>query len=187
MLVVPRDSGGASTGFCWCILTDKRTRYKHPWSFCGKCYDWGTIEGLQVMHNNVVSHYQNYWYIFCGRSVLKRVRNVTGMMPWRRLVASYYCFILCNVYVCLHFAAMCDNLHCTMISSSLLWKSSRFGVIFFIHDASSLHRILLVNHNGFCDSWLQRNSRIYTSKLKKIFVSNISSSRLLTKLVTSLL
>ena len=138
------------------------------------------------MHN-VVSHYQNYWYIFCGRSVLKLVRNVTGMVPWRRLVASYSCFILYNVYVTLHFAAMCDNLHCTVISSSLLWKSSRFRVIFFIHDARSLHRIMLVNYNGFCDSWLQRNSRIYTSKfIKKIFVSNISPSRLLPKSVTSL-
>ena len=27
ILVVPRDSGGASTGFCWCILSDKRSRY----------------------------------------------------------------------------------------------------------------------------------------------------------------
>ena len=26
ILVVPRDSGGASTGFCWCILSDKRSR-----------------------------------------------------------------------------------------------------------------------------------------------------------------
>ena len=167
ILVVPRDSGGASTGFCWCILSDKRSRYNHSWSFCGKCYDWRTIEGLQLVMHNVDSHYQNYWYIFCGRSVLKRVRNVTGMVPWRRLVASYSCFILCNVYVCLHFAAMCDDLHRAVISSSLLWKSSRFGVIFSIHDARSPHRILLVNYNGFCDSWLQRNSRIYTSKLKK--------------------
>ena len=39
ILVVPRDSGGASTGFCWCILSDKRSRYWHSWSFCGKCYD----------------------------------------------------------------------------------------------------------------------------------------------------
>ena len=35
------------------------------------------------MHN-VVSHYQKYWHIFCGRSMLKLVRNVTGMVPWRR-------------------------------------------------------------------------------------------------------
>ena len=27
ILVVPRDSGGASTGFCWCILSDKSSRY----------------------------------------------------------------------------------------------------------------------------------------------------------------
>ena len=26
-ILVPRDSGGASTGFWWCILSDKRSRY----------------------------------------------------------------------------------------------------------------------------------------------------------------
>ena len=31
---------------------------------------------------------------------------------------------------------------------------------FFIHDAKLLHRILLVHYNGFCDSWLQKKSRI---------------------------
>ena len=160
ILVVPRDSGGASTGFCWCILSDKRSRYWHSLSFCGKCFGWRTIEGLQLVMHNVFSHYQNYWYIFCGRSELKRVRSVTGMVPWRRLVACYSCFILSYVYVCLHFAAMCDNLHCTVISPSLLWKSSRFGVIFPIHDAKSLSRILLVHCQGFCDSWLHRSSRI---------------------------
>ena len=43
--------------------------------------------------------------IFSGKSVLKRVCNVTGMVPWRRLVACYSCFILHNVYVCLHFCS----------------------------------------------------------------------------------
>ena len=94
ILVVPRDSGGASTGFCWCILSDKISKYLHSWSFCGKCYNWRIIEGLQLVMHGVVSHYQNYWHIFCGRSVLKRVRNVTGMVPWRRLVACYSCFML---------------------------------------------------------------------------------------------
>ena len=27
ILVVPRDSDGASTGFCWCILSDERSSY----------------------------------------------------------------------------------------------------------------------------------------------------------------
>ena len=120
------------------------------WSFCGKCYDWWTIEGSQLVIHNVIYHYQKFGYIFCGRSMLKRVRNVTEMVPWRRLVAYYSCFMLYNVYVCLHFAAVCDNLHRTVISHSLLWNSSRFGVIFSIPDAKSLHRILLVHNNGFC-------------------------------------
>ena len=120
-------------------------------SFCGKCYDWRTIEGLQLVMHNVVYHYQKFGYrpIFCGRSMLKRVRNVTEMVPWRRLVACYSCFMLYNVYVCLHFAAMCDNLHRTVISHSLSWNSSRFGVIFSIHDhAVSANRILWV-YAGF--------------------------------------
>ena len=81
--------------------------------------------------------------------MLKRVRSVTGMVPWR-LVACYSCFMFYYVYVCLHFAAMCDNLHRTVISHSLLWNSSPFGVIFSIHDAKLLHRIMLVHCNGFC-------------------------------------
>ena len=89
-------------------------------------------------------------YIFCGRSMLKRVRNVTGMVHWRWLVACYSCFMLYYINVCLHFAVMCDNLHRTVISHSLLWNSSRLGVIFSIHDAKSLHRILLVHNKGFC-------------------------------------
>ena len=159
--MVPRDSGGASTGFCWCILSDKRWRYQHLWSFCGKCYNRRTIEGLQLVMHNVVSHYQKYWYIFCGRSMLKRVRNVMGMVPWRRLVACYSCFMLYNVYVCRHFAAMSDNLHRTVISRSLLWNSNRFGVIFSIHNAKSLHRILLVHYNWFCDFLLSQQSGRY--------------------------
>ena len=131
------------------------------WSFCGKCYNRQTIEGLQLVMHNVVSHYQKYWYIFCGRSMLKRVRNVMGMVPWRRLVACYSCFMLYNVYVCRHFAAMSDNLHRTVISRSLLWNSSRFGVIFSIHNAKSLHRILLVHYNGFCDFLLSTQSGRY--------------------------
>ena len=92
---------------------------------------------------------------------LKLVRNVMGMVPWRRLVACYSCFMLYNEYVCLYFAAMCDDLHHIVISHSLLWNLSRFGVIFFIHDAKSLHRILLVHYNGFCDSWLLQQSGKY--------------------------
>ena len=93
--------------------------------------------------------------------MLKRVRNVMGMVPWRRLVACYSCFMLYNVYVCRHFAAMSDNLHRTVISRSLLWNSSRFGVIFSIHNAKSLHRILLVHYNGFCDFLLSQQSGRY--------------------------
>ena len=84
--------------------------------------------------------------------MLKRVRSVAGMVPWRRLLACYSCFLLYNVCVCLHFAAMCQNLHRIVISHSLLWNSSRFRVIFSIYDAKLLHRILLVHYNGFCDS-----------------------------------
>ena len=54
----------------------------------------GLSRVMYLVMYNVVSHYQNYWYIFCGREVLKRVRNVTGMVPWRRLVAYYSYFIL---------------------------------------------------------------------------------------------
>ena len=110
----------------------------------------GLLRGLQLVVHNVVYHYQKFGCIFWGRSILKRVRNVTGMVPWWRLVACYPCFTLFNVYVCVHFAAMCDNLHRTVISHSLLWNSSRFGVIFSLHDAKSPHRILLVHYNGFC-------------------------------------
>ena len=113
-------------------------------------YDWRTIEGLQLVMHNAVYHYQKFGNIFCGRSMLKRVRNVTGMVPWRRLVVCYSCFMCYNAHVCLPFVAMCDNLHRTVISHSLLWNSSCFGVIFSIHDAKSLHRILLVHYNGFC-------------------------------------
>ena len=157
ILVVPRDSGIESTGFRWCILGDKGSRCWHSWPFCGKWYAWRTIEGLQLVMHTIVSHYENYWYIFCGKSMLKRVGNVKGIVPWRQLGACYSCFMLYNVYVCLHFATMCDNLHPTAISPCLLWNTSRF-FIFSIHEAKSLHRILLVHYNGFSDSSLQRNN-----------------------------
>ena len=55
-----------------------------------------------------------------------------------------FVFMLYNVYVYLHFAAMCDNFHRTVISHSLLWKSIHFGVIFSIHDAKSVHSVGLL-------------------------------------------
>ena len=95
--------------------------------------------------------------------MLKHVRNVTGMVPWRRLVACYSCFILYIVYVCLHFAAMCDNLHRTVISPAFCEKSSHFGVILSIHDTKSLLMILSLHYNGFCYSWLKRRDLYKTS------------------------
>ena len=107
------------------------------------------------MHT-VVSHYQKCWYIFCGRSMLKRVRSVTGMASWWRLGKYHSCFIFLTVYLCLDFTVKCDNLHCIVVSSSLLWNWTRFRVILSIHNTKSLHRILLVYYNGFCDSWLSQ-------------------------------
>ena len=103
-----------------------------------------------------------------------------GDDSWHVILVLYYITCMCAFT----FAVMCDNLHHTVISPSLLWKSSRFVVIFSIHDAKSINRMLLVHYNGFCDSLLQRNSRIVISIFyKKIFVSNISPCRLLTKSV----
>ena len=133
------DSGG-TTGFWWCIYRILLVYFEllKYWSTC--------IRGLSV--ETVITDGLSR---VCGRSVLKRVCNVTGMVPWRWPLACYSCFIFYNVYVCLHFAVTYGHLHRTVISPSLLWKSSRFGVIFSIPDSNSLHRILLLHYNGFCD------------------------------------
>ena len=47
------------------------------------------------------------------------------MVPWRRLVACYSCFMSYNVYVCLLFAAMCDNLHRDFPQPFVEFKSFR--------------------------------------------------------------
>ena len=49
------DSGG-TTGF---ILSDKRSGHWHALCLCGKYYNWRTIEGLQLVMVDVVSHYKN--------------------------------------------------------------------------------------------------------------------------------
>ena len=73
-----------------------------------------------------------------------------------RLVTCYSCYILYNVYLCLPFRAKYVNLHCIVVSSSLLWNQTLFGVISSIHEAKSLHRLLLVYYTGFCDPWLSQ-------------------------------
>ena len=100
-----------TTGFWWCICRILGGAF---WSAL-KCSHWRTIEGLQLVMHNVVSHYQTCWYMSCGRSMLKRVRNVTGMVSWWRLVACFSCFTLYDVYMCLHFASKRDILYPTVI------------------------------------------------------------------------
>ena len=145
-----------SVGACW-ATTDRGINILGFFSV-EKYYDWRAVEGLQLVMHTVISHYQKCWCVlsFCGRLMLKRVRSVTGMESWWRLVTYHSCFMLYNVYVWLHFTAKHYNLHCIVISPSLLWNQTHFGVISSIHEAKSLHRILLFYYNGFRDSWLSQ-------------------------------
>ena len=78
--------------------------------------------------------------------------------------------------MCHHFAAIGDNLHRTVNSPPILWKSSRFATP---DSVGSLQRILL-----FLATEKLTNINI---KIKKnIHVSDISHSWLLTNSVTSL-
>ena len=104
ILVVPRDSGGASTGFCWCVLGDKRSGYlKTPICLVRFCGDVITDRGINILSRvcicgNVITDgllirvCQKCWYIFCGRSVLKRVRNVTafGCSVWEVVLGEWH-------------------------------------------------------------------------------------------------
>ena len=139
------DSGG-TTGFWWYIYRILLVHFERyqigiliSLFFCGKCHDWRTVDGLKLVMHNIVFHCQKCWSIFCGRSMLKHVRSVTGMASWWRLVTYYSCFMLWNVYLCLHFTSKRDHLHCIVITSSLLLVSG------------SYYRFMMLNrYTGLC-------------------------------------
>ena len=102
-----------SVGAFWAI------KY-HSLFFCRKCYDWQTVEGLQLVMHQVVSHYQKILVYILWEIMLKCVRNVTGMASWCRLVTCKAFFIVCDGHLCLHFTVKYDHLHCIVTSSSIL-------------------------------------------------------------------
>ena len=173
------------------------------------------------------------------------------MVPWRRLVACYSCFMLQCVCVGFHFAAMCDNLHRAVIPPPPPQAFCGIQVI----SESCCQFMMLNRYTGFCwfitmesvildyrskveDTWgpfqypikrvIVRSNKMYiinqghptyvhdqalwsefksrsymvatcsnkvrntekltniNIKILKIFVSNISPSRVLTTAVTSL-
>ena len=92
--------------------------------------------------------------------------------------------VLCYIMSCVcvpSLWAMSDNLHRTVISRSLLWNSSRFGVIFSIHNVKSLHRILLVHYNWYCDFLISQQSGRYLGPVsisdKKVLSYDLVKSR----------
>ena len=93
------------------------------------------------MHN-VVSHYLKCWYIFYGRPMLKRVRNVTGMSfcSGSGHIIPVLCYIL---YICAFIS------QCSVIIYIILWLPPAFCGIKLISEL--YYRFMMQNrYTGFC-------------------------------------